>query len=141
MLYSQKTTVTRFLFDPRSPNKYDIPEVTTTIPNMKNVKAISYDSYENFLYWVESNPNSKYSAIKRSLLNGTDGETILHSSHNNMMAMDLVVDPYSRLLFWTCNITHSINVTRIIGRPTNIGSVYSSSIDRPHLLAYHPDQK
>ena len=59
------------------------------------------------------------------------------SLHQTIQPVDLVVDPYARLLFWTCNQSNSINVTRIIAKPISMGAVHHSHADQPRHLAYH----
>lgn len=104
--------------------------------NMKNIKALAYDQLEHYIYWIDG----RMQAIKRVYVNGT-GVKVVHSKHHSQAASihpeDLVIDPYSRILFWTCSVTNSINATRIIGDPVSIGAVYHSNYDQPRLLAYH----
>lgn len=66
LLFSQKNTISRLVinnddFDP------DTPEVVLPIPQLKNIKALSYDPIQHFLYWVEG----KNMVIKKAADNGT----------------------------------------------------------------------
>jgi len=44
-----------------------IPEVVLPIPNLRNVKALSYDPIDEEIYWIEGKTN----IIKRATANGT----------------------------------------------------------------------
>lgn len=66
LLFSQKNTISRLVinnddFDP------DTPEVVLPIPQLKNIKALSYDPVKHFLYWIEG----KNMVIKKAAANGT----------------------------------------------------------------------
>lgn len=128
LLFSQKNFITRFLFDTQQ-TKSDFQDVILPMQNMKNIKALAYDQLEHYIYFIDG----RTSAIKRVFVNGTGMEFV----HHNSNSIDLVIDPYSRILFWTSSVTQSINATRIIGEPVSIGAIYQSNYDYPRLLAYH----
>lgn len=130
LLFSHKNEITRFLFDSEQ-EKNDFQEVTLSISNSKHIKAMTYDQYDHSIYWIDG----KNPQIKRVFLNGSGTEMIVQSVHSDLY--DIVIDPYSRILFWTSSKTNSINATRLIGHPTAIGSIYHSNVDNPRLLAFH----
>lgn len=104
--------------------------------NIKNSRAIAYDQLEYSIYWIDGKAN-----IKRMQINGTTIEVVVVGGKDTQ-PLDLVIDPYSRLLFWSCNKTRAINVTRIgPGESMILGSVHQSIYDQPHLLAYHFKQR
>lgn len=132
LLFSQKNLIMRFLFDPKT-TSVDFQDIILPIQNLKNVKTLAFDQLDHFIYWIDGK------SIKRTNVSGlTSIETIIHP-HQSVQPVDMVIDPYARILFWTCNITNSINATRIIGKPIMVGSVHHNptSQDRPRLLAYH----
>lgn len=132
VLFGQKNLITRFLFD-RHQYKRELQDVVLPIDNIKNIKSMSYDSLHNHIYYTD-----RSNAIRRVHMNGTGAEIVL-MNHNAFVIEDLIVDPYARLLFWTTGV--SINVTRLIGKPTSLGSIYHSNSDQPRLLAYHFKKK
>lgn len=125
----------RFTFDPERIVKTEFQDVLLPVQNLKNIKTLNYDPLDHYVYIIDGK------SIKRFEIGGKNGgdhsnlEMVLHG--HNIQPIDLVIDPYARILFWTCNITNSINVTRIIGKPISIDSVHRTVYDRPRLLAYH----
>lgn len=138
LLYSHKSTmITRFLFDFKS---VDFSETENfVIPsNSTNIQAISYDPYEEQLYFIDSSLS-----IQRKRFNDTISKTIIQRQRAEEF-YDLVIDPYSRILYWTSGVagrSSSINATRLIGEPTTIGTIYWNSGDSPRLLAMHYRKK
>lgn len=124
----------RFLFD-ADRTKVDYQDTILPIQNLKNIKKLTYDPLDHFIYFIEGK------AIKRVPFSGQELELVLHSP--NIQPIDMAIDPYARILFWICNITNSINVTRIIGstKPLSIGAVHHSTYDKPRFLAYHLSTK
>lgn len=124
----------RFLFD-ADRTKVDFQDTILPIQNLKNIKKLAYDSLDHYIYFIENQ------TIKRVPFSGQELEVVINSP--NAQPIDLVIDPYARILFWICNITNSINVTRIIGsiKPLSIGSVHHSTYDKPRFLAYHLSTK
>lgn len=138
LIYSHKTTlITRFLFDSKS---VDFSETENFFfpSNATNIQAISYDQLENFLYYIDSS-----ASIQRKRFNDTTAKIIIQKQKTEEF-YDLVINPYSRILFWTCRATgrsSSINATRLIGEPTTIGTIYWNAADNPKLLAMHYRKK
>lgn len=133
LLYSHKSTlITRFLFDSKS---VDFSETENFFFSSNAIQAISYDPLEEFLYYIDSK-----ASIQRKRLNDTTAKVIIQSEE----FYDIVVNPYSRVLFYTCRATgrsSSINATRLIGEPTTIGTIYWNAADYPKLLAMHYRKK
>ncbi|XP_054165416.1 low-density lipoprotein receptor-related protein 6-like [Oppia nitens] len=127
LLYSQRNAITRLVMD----TIIDAPDITLPIHNLKNIKAITYDSYENVVIWIDS----RTSAIKRANINGTGMGVILPASQDTNQPFDIEVDPYSRVIYWSCSHSNSINATRLDG--TNIGAIVSDQLNRPRTLSLH----
>lgn len=138
LLYSHKSTlITRFLFDSKS---VDFSETENFLfpSNATNIQAISYDPLEALLYFIDSN-----ASIQRKRFNDTTAKVIVQRQKTEEF-YDLVINPYSRILFWTCKAagrSSSINATRLIGEPTTIGTIYWNAGDSPKLLAMHYRKK
>ena len=67
-------------------------------------------------------------------------ETFIHNpnGHTPFDPLDMAIDPYSRLLYWTCDNQTAINVTRLDGTP--VGLVISGKDQKPRLLALMPEK-
>ncbi|RWS07569.1 low-density lipoprotein receptor-related protein 6-like protein [Dinothrombium tinctorium] len=131
LLYSQKNSVTRVIFD----NEV-MPNVVLPIQGMKNVKALSYDPLERSVYWIDGKNN-----IRKAQENGSRPVAVVQNSNENSNGFapyDFVLDPYSRLLYWSCVKSNVINVTRLDGFP--VGPLFNNpqNDDKPRSLALHP---
>lgn len=51
---------------------------------------------------------------------------------------DLSIDIYSRYIYWTCEATNVINVTRLDGRL--MGVVLKNEQDRPRSIVVNPEK-
>jgi low density lipoprotein receptor-related protein 5/6 len=109
----------------------DAPDITLPIHNLKNVKALAYDPYEQVVIWIDSRTH----AIRKANINGTGTAIVVPNPHDLNAPYDLEVDPYSRVIYWSCSHTNSINVTRLDGQ--HIGAIVSDGLDRPRGLALH----
>lgn len=56
----------------------------------------------------------------------------------DMQPYDLSIDIYSRYIYWTCEATNVINVTRLDGRP--MGVVLKGDQDRPRAIVVNPEK-
>ncbi|XP_076062572.1 low-density lipoprotein receptor-related protein 6 [Oratosquilla oratoria] len=130
-LYSQKTEITRLVLDAQ-----ECPTVILPIHNLRNLRAIDYDPVNHQVYWIDG----RSQAIKRSYDNGTGGEIFVdNTSHDRIHPYDMAIEPYSRLLFWSCALSNIINVTRLDG--TEVGSIVGwDRQDQPRSLAIHPQK-
>ena len=99
------------------------------------INSLAYDHLDEELYWIVKSPNGT-TWIQRKRLTSPAQTQIVAQSRDLNDFVDLVLNPYSRILYWTSSRSNSINATRLIGEPTSIGAI-SSPGDFPRLLAYH----
>jgi low density lipoprotein receptor-related protein 5/6 len=140
LLFSQKNKFSRLYMDEKYPD--EVPDLSLPIFGARDIQSISYDSTEGLIYWIDygSKRRARHSvSIRRAFENGSLHDRILHGS--NFRPYDLAVDPFSRLLFWSCEQTNAINVTRIdIEDPDEavVGSILGGNEDQPRSIALHP---
>lgn len=78
--------------------------------------------------------------IKRCHENGSNPSTFVGNNGNNFNLYDLALDPYNRLLFWSCLETDIINVTRLTNSSFQ-GTIYRGlDGEKPRNLAIHPEK-
>uniref|UniRef100_A0A183J7M1 EGF-like domain-containing protein n=1 Tax=Soboliphyme baturini TaxID=241478 RepID=A0A183J7M1_9BILA len=54
-------------------------------------------------------------------------------------AFDIALDPYSQTLFWTCELTNSVNATRLLaGEVRPVGTIIANAQYKPRSLAIYP---
>ncbi|KAE8613421.1 hypothetical protein XENTR_v10007716 [Xenopus tropicalis] len=132
LLFSQKNAINRMVID-----EQQSPDIILPIHNLRNVRAIDYDPLEKQLYWIDSRQN-----IRRAQEDGSQSMTVVASTVPNqnidMQPYDLSIDVYSRLIYWTCEATNVINVTRLDGRA--IGVVLKGEQDRPRAILVNPER-
>lgn len=126
MLYNQKNHLIRFI---NTVN--DVPDAYLPLHGVKNVKALAYDALENYVFWIDQRTHS----IRKVHESGNKTNILVPNPNDQYAPYDLVADPYARVLFWSCSITNSINVTRFDGRP--IGPIVGGSTDKPRALALY----
>lgn len=133
LLFSQKAKISRFIMD-----EFDLdsaPDVVLPLSMLRNVTAMEYDPVEHFVYWINSGRKTK--AIKRAKFNGSDMTTFVNGNNDaGIQPFDLVIEPYSRLLFYSCIKNNVINFTHI-----NIkagGTVVQGTNIKPRYLAVNP---
>ncbi|XP_041111230.1 low-density lipoprotein receptor-related protein 6 isoform X2 [Polyodon spathula] len=133
LLFSQKTAINRMVID-----EQQSPDIILPIHNLRNVRAIDYDPLDKQLYWIDSRQN----VIRRAQEDGNQSFTVVASPVPNqnldMQPYDLSIDIYSRFIYWTCEATNVINVTRIDGRP--VGIVIRGEQDKPRAIVVHPEK-
>ncbi|MGH0167617.1 UNVERIFIED_CONTAM: hypothetical protein FKN15_053320 [Acipenser sinensis] len=133
LLFSQKTAINRMVID-----EQQSPDIILPIHNLRNVRAIDYDPLDKQLYWIDSRQN----ALRRAQEDGNQSFTVVASPVPNqnldMQPYDLSIDIYSRFIYWTCEATNVINVTRIDGRP--VGIVIRGEHDKPRAIVVHPER-
>lgn len=131
LVYSLKNALYRLI-----PTAEECPDVALPITGAKNVRGIEYDPITKHIYWIDG----KSQAIKRSYENGSHTVVLVNGnlSEKSYHFYDMAIDPYNRLLFWSCSLTDSINVTRLSN--VTLGRVFSASRgERPRNLAVHPE--
>ncbi|ETE69657.1 Low-density lipoprotein receptor-related protein 6, partial [Ophiophagus hannah] len=133
LLFSQKNAINRMVID-----GLKSPEIILPIHSLRNVRAIDYDPLEKQLYWIDSRQN----IIRRSQEDGSQSSTIVMSPVPNqnpdIQPYDLSIDIYSRYIYWTCEATNVINVTRLDGRL--MGVVLKNEQDRPRAIVVNPEK-
>ncbi|XP_051886578.1 low-density lipoprotein receptor-related protein 6 isoform X2 [Pristis pectinata] len=133
LLFSQKNAINRMVID-----EQQSPDIILPIHSLKNVRAIDYDPVDKHLYWIDSRQN----VIRRAQEDGSQSFTVVTSTLPNqnidMQAYDLSIDIYSRYIYWTCEATNVINVTRLDGKP--IGVVLDGEQDRPRAIIVNPER-
>jgi hypothetical protein len=78
-------------------------------------------------------------SIKRAYDNGTHGGPAVVPSSSIHFPFDMAVDPYARLLYWTCANTNAINVTRL-DNGSAVGVVVKVNGEKPRNIALHPER-
>ncbi|KAF4524536.1 hypothetical protein B566_EDAN002809 [Ephemera danica] len=125
LLFSQRNAISRL-----SPDTKDYPLVQLPIANLRNVRALEFDPVRQLVYWVDG----KNQNIRRAASNGTQASVLLPGLANSH-PYDLAIDPFSGLLFWSCALNNSINVTRLNG--SSVGLIKVDS-EQPRHIAIHP---
>lgn len=87
------------------------------------------------MYWIDGRSQT----IRRALDNGTQASIVVANPTQSLHPYDLAVEPYSRVLFWSCSRFNAINATRIDNQLA-VGILVGgpSTIDKPRNLAVHP---
>ncbi|XP_054255926.1 low-density lipoprotein receptor-related protein 6 isoform X5 [Indicator indicator] len=133
LLFSQKNAINRMVID-----EQQSPDMILPIHSLRNVRAIDYDPLEKQLYWIDSRQN----IIRKAQEDGSQSLTVVTSPVPNqnldMQPYDLSIDIYSRYIYWTCEATNVINVTRLDGRP--MGVVLKGDQDRPRAIVVNPEK-
>lgn len=78
--------------------------------------------------------------IKRCHENGSNSNTFIGNNGYTFNLYDLALDPFNRLLFWTCSATDVINMTRLTNSSFQ-GTIFKSfDSEKPRNLALHPEK-
>ena len=169
LLFGQKNKISRLLLDDKYPE--EVSDLVLPVRGARDIWSLDYDPLSRLIYWIDHGSKKKAedshkTSIKRAFDNGTlHPEKRLHydKDSHSLKPYDLKVDWNTRLLFWTCEHTNSINVTRldyledydefdgeediveadngngIDEDPTYIvGSILSGGDDKPRSIAIHP---
>ncbi|KAM9276077.1 low-density lipoprotein receptor-related protein 6 isoform 5-T5 [Cariama cristata] len=133
LLFSQKNAINRMVID-----EQQSPDIILPIHSLRNVRAIDYDPLDKQLYWIDSRQN----IIRKAQEDGSQSLTVVTSPVPNqnldMQPYDLSIDIYSRYIYWTCEATNVINVTRLDGRA--MGVVLKGDQDRPRAIVVNPEK-
>lgn len=127
ILFSQKTEISRLIVDDESSES--APDVVLPIQNLRNLKAIGYDQMKDHLYWISGK------SIKRSKLDGSNVENVVNIPGTK--PYDFAIDPYSRVLFYSCSQKNVINFTHIDSDTQ--GTVIQGNW-KPRYLALYPEE-
>ncbi|RZF35698.1 hypothetical protein LSTR_LSTR009566 [Laodelphax striatellus] len=134
LLYSQRNSLNRLLMD-----SDDCPDVPLPVVNLKNARALEFDPASRFIYWIDGRSLS----IRRSMENGSQFGVVISNSAGAQQPFDLAIDPYSRLLYWSCAASHAIYVNRSdTGEPIGVvvGGVGVGDGEKPQHLALHAEK-
>ncbi|CAG0912851.1 unnamed protein product [Notodromas monacha] len=131
VLFSQKDRISRVVMDTD-----DCPDIVLPIRDLKQVQAIAYDQRNELIYWIDGKSHS----IRFSPENGTHGKLFVGTNGNELYhPYDLVYEPVTDLVFWSCAKRDVINVTRAVdGKP--IGVIVGDGKDsaqKPRSLGVH----
>uniref|UniRef100_T1J651 EGF-like domain-containing protein n=1 Tax=Strigamia maritima TaxID=126957 RepID=T1J651_STRMM len=127
LLFSQKNTISRMVVGVE-----DSPDIVLPIHGLKNIKALSYDQKDKFIYWIDGRTQT----IRRVLDNGTSVATIVPNSGDTFQPFDIAIDPFTRTLYWSCAKNNVINVTRL--DMTSIGVIVGGVDQKPRSIVIHP---
>ncbi|KAK7073342.1 Low-density lipoprotein receptor-related protein 6 [Halocaridina rubra] len=127
LLFSQKTVVSRFVDDIN-----EAPTLILPIHNMRNVRAIDYDPVDEFVYWIDGRGHT----LRRAHHNGTLGQVFVSNPSEKIYPYSIAVEPFTRVILWSCAMNNVINVTKLDGR--QVGSIIGhEEEDQPRALAVH----
>ena len=163
LLFGQKNKISRLLSDETHQN--EVPDLVLPVRGARDIRSLGYDPLNRLIYWIDNGSKKKSEhrprvSIKRAFDNGTlHPERRLHYSREirSLIPYDLAVDWYSRHLYWTCELTNSINVTRLdyleeydyeedgeeedirdeMTDDMVIGSILRGGEDKPRSIAIH----
>uniref|UniRef100_A0A2S2P0K4 Low-density lipoprotein receptor-related protein 6 n=2 Tax=Schizaphis graminum TaxID=13262 RepID=A0A2S2P0K4_SCHGA len=131
LIVAQKTTFYRVVMDIDDSSDSSLPVI-----GLKHVKAVEYDPISHMIYWIDG----RTQMIKRCHENGSNPSMFIGNNGNTYNLYDLALEPYNRLLFWTCTVTDTINVTRLTNSSFQ-GSIFKSfDGEKPRNLAIHPEK-
>ena len=145
LLFSQKNKISRLLLDPKLPD--EVPDIVLPIKRARSIQAVDYDPTERMIYWVdhgrgEERPGRQI--IRRARDTGDSDRLGLFEKTDRFLPFDLVINPFTRTLYWTCANTNTVNVTRLGGGDdlASIGPLMvGGEEDRPRLLALHAEKE
>lgn len=92
------------------------------LAGLKSVRAIEYDAVAKQVYWIDG----KAVTIRHSSENGSHNVAIVGGNRNSndeyAHLFDMALEPISKVLFWSCSATDTINVTRLTN--ASLGCVF-----------------
>jgi low density lipoprotein receptor-related protein 5/6 len=142
LLFSQKNKISRLLLDPGQPD--EVPDMVLPIKRARSIQAVAYDPLEEMIYWVDHGRGEQPArqVIRRARDTGGIDRVQLFDRADRFLPYDLVINPYSQTLYWTCANTNTINATRLGAVLVPLGPVLvGGPADQPRLLAIHPGRQ
>jgi len=148
ILFSQRNKISRLVMDPVYPDQ--VPDLVLPIKRAKSIQAMGYNQMDKNIYWIDQGKRGEQpsrQSIRRSLDTGEtdrlDSFDKMSSGSGGLFPYDIVIDPYTQLLYWSCVQTNSINVTRLIGNDSiPLGPLYiGGGRNLPRHLAVNPKQQ
>ncbi|XP_048829271.1 LOW QUALITY PROTEIN: low-density lipoprotein receptor-related protein 5 [Brienomyrus brachyistius] len=132
LLFSQKTSISRMVLGEQN------PDIILPIHVQRNVRAISYDPRDRLVYWVDGRQN-----IRRARDDGSQPFVLVlttpsHQQSMEKMPHDLSLDPYSRMIYWTCEATNTINIQELAG--PSVGVVLRDEQDKPRAIVVNAER-
>ena len=139
LLYSQKNKISRLLLEDEAEG--EVPDMVLPIKRARSIQAVSYDPLEGMIYWVDHGRGSEQPArqvIRRARDTGGADRLQLFDRADHFLPYDLVINPYTQTLYWTCANTNTINATRLGPKLRPLGPVLvGGEGTQPRLLALH----
>uniref|UniRef100_A0A8C9TDT3 Low density lipoprotein receptor-related protein 5 n=1 Tax=Scleropages formosus TaxID=113540 RepID=A0A8C9TDT3_SCLFO len=132
LLFSQKTSISRMVLGEQS------PDVVLPIHVQRTVRALGYDPLDRLLYWVDGRQNIRRARDDGSQLFVVVSTTPGHQQSPDKLPHDLSLDPYSRMVYWSCEATNTINVQRLDGR--TVGVVLRDDLDKPRAIVVNAER-
>ncbi|XP_078669811.1 low-density lipoprotein receptor-related protein 4-like isoform X3 [Branchiostoma floridae x Branchiostoma belcheri] len=108
----------------------DHTDVILPLPDIQNVIALDFDSYEGKLYYTDV----QLDKIRRANLNGTGMEDIVY--RDLVTADGIAVDWIARNLYWTDTGRNTIDVARLDGSSRK--TLLNNSLDEPRAITLFP---
>ena len=140
LLFSQKNKISRLLIDATSPG--EVPDIVLPIKKARSIQALDYNPWDKMIYWVDHGKGEQPArqVIKRAQDTGETDKLGVFEKVDKFLPFDIAIDPYTQLLYWTCETTNTINVTRInSGDMKSLGPLMvGGGEDLPRLLAIFP---
>ena len=103
--------------DPDHPEQ--VPDIVLPIKRAKSIKGLDYNLLDESIYWIDHGKRGEQNvkqSIRRSQDNGvTERLNVFDNIGEGTKAFypfDIVIDPFTQLMYWSCLTTNSINVTR-----------------------------
>uniref|UniRef100_A0AAY4BPZ4 EGF-like domain-containing protein n=1 Tax=Denticeps clupeoides TaxID=299321 RepID=A0AAY4BPZ4_9TELE len=133
LLFSQKSSISRMVLGEQS------PDIILPIHIQRTVRAISYDSLDHFVYWVDGRGN-----IRRARDDGTQSFSVVSVAPSSLQPStdkqphDLSLDPFSRTVYWTCETSNTINIQRMDGRA--VGVVLRDDVNKPRAIVVNAEK-
>ncbi|XP_048887171.1 low-density lipoprotein receptor-related protein 5-like [Brienomyrus brachyistius] len=132
LLFSQRASISRMVLGEQS------PDIILPIHVVRNVRVIRYDPVERAVYWVDGRQT-----IRRARDDGSESFVVLsnapgHQQDPERQPHDMSLDPYSRTVFWTCEVTNTINIERLNG--VSVGVVLRDEQDKPRAIVVNAEK-
>ena len=143
ILFSQRNKISRLLIDPANPT--EVPDIVLPIKRAKSIQSIDYNPLDNMIYWIDQGKRDQPSRqiIRRSSDTGETDRLDAFEKADKFVPFDIVIDPFTQLMYWTCEQTNSINVTRLVGLELNaLGPLFiGGGSSLPRFLAINPKKQ
>ncbi|XP_014248480.1 low-density lipoprotein receptor-related protein 6 isoform X2 [Cimex lectularius] len=124
MLVATKNSVSRLVFESGV-----CPDSPLPIHGLKNVKSIDYDPIHNALYWLEGRSQTTIKrwsqGVSSVVVSGLYGTT------------SFAVDPFYRVLFFTCPNEGTINATKLDNGTSTTVVIRTHPSEKPKFIALH----